>query len=130
MFVDASAALAILLTEKDFEAYEDAIDKADKLLYSPMSAWEIYVGLLQKKKIDVEDAQEMVIEFHKRMRLVPVTQDIMFEDMTAFQLYGKGRHKAKLNFGDCFAYACAKRHRVPLLFKGNDFVHTDIDKVI
>lgn len=44
----------------------------------------------------------------------------------AFSTYGKGRHKAALNFGDCFAYALAKSKNLPLLFKGNDFTHTDI----
>ncbi len=46
--------------------------------------------------------------------------------MEAFARYGKGRHRADLNLGDCFAYAVARVHGVPLLFKGNDFVHTDV----
>jgi ribonuclease VapC len=46
--------------------------------------------------------------------------------LDAFRRYGKGRHPAALNFGDCFAYACAKHHKVPLLHKGNDFSQTDI----
>ena len=44
----------------------------------------------------------------------------------AYARYGKGRHPAALNFGDCFAYACAKHFDVPLLYKGNDFAQTDI----
>ena len=46
--------------------------------------------------------------------------------LDAFERYGKGRHPARLNMGDCFAYACARTHGVPLLFKGDDFSHTDI----
>lgn len=48
----------------------------------------------------------------------------------AFLKYGKGRHPAKLNMGDCFSYALAKSTNQPLLSKGNDFIHTDIDRVI
>jgi ribonuclease VapC len=46
--------------------------------------------------------------------------------LDAHRRFGKGRHKAALNMGDCFSYACAKAHRVPLLCKGDDFIHTDI----
>jgi ribonuclease VapC len=47
--------------------------------------------------------------------------------LKAFDQFGKGRHPAALNMGDCFAYACAKTHGLPLLFKGNDFAKTNID---
>lgn len=59
--------------------------------------------------------------------VVPIDKSISDLALQAFERYGKGRHKASLNIGDCFAYACAKRHKVPLLFKGNDFGMTDVE---
>ena len=58
---------------------------------------------------------------------VPITEDIAHGAVTAFERYGKGRkHRASLNFGDCLSYACAKAHGAKLLFKGEDFAHTDV----
>jgi ribonuclease VapC len=58
--------------------------------------------------------------------IVPVTMPQAEGAIDAFRRYGKGRHRAALNVGDCFSYALAKSTSEPLLFKGNDFVHTDI----
>lgn len=62
-----------------------------------------------------------------RIVLVPVDIEQAKIARQAFKKYGKGRHAAGLNFGDCFAYAAAKSKKQPLLFKGNDFLQTDID---
>jgi ribonuclease VapC len=58
--------------------------------------------------------------------IVPITEDIAHIAVAAFERYGKGGGKARLNFGDCLSYACAKAHGARLLFKGSDFAHTDI----
>ena len=58
--------------------------------------------------------------------VVPIDGVVGHIALEAFERYGKGRHKAALNMGDCFAYGCAKAHKVPLLFKGGDFAYTDI----
>jgi ribonuclease VapC len=61
-----------------------------------------------------------------RISVVPITEDIAHLAVAAFESYGKGRgHVARLNFGDCLTYACAKAHSAPILFKGDDFTHTD-----
>lgn len=60
---------------------------------------------------------------------VPFTAEQLSIAIDAFRRFGKGRHPAELNFGDCFSYALAKATREPLLFKGNDFARTDIDQV-
>lgn len=62
-----------------------------------------------------------------RAQIIPITAEIGTLAVEASRLYGRGRHKADLNFGDCFAYACARSRGVPLLFKGEDFIHTDIE---
>ena len=63
------------------------------------------------------------------IQIEPVTVDQVSIARTAFRTYGKGRHPAGLNFGDCFAYALAKSKEAPLLFKGDDFSRTDIKAV-
>jgi ribonuclease VapC len=61
------------------------------------------------------------------IRIEPVTAEQALLARQAFVLFGKGRHKAGLNFGDCFSYALAKAYREALLFKGGDFGYTDLD---
>ena len=61
------------------------------------------------------------------IRIEPVTAEQAFLARQAFVLFGKGRHKAGLNFGDCFSYALARAYREPLLFKGGDFGYTDLE---
>ena len=63
-------------------------------------------------------------------RIVPVDRSQALLVNEAFLRFGKGRHKARLNYGDCFAYALAKSLDAPLLFKGDDFRHTDIRAVV
>jgi ribonuclease VapC len=64
---------------------------------------------------------------HANVETVPITREIGDLALQAFEKYGKGRgHKAQLNMGDCFAYACAKSLGVPLLYKGDDFAKTDL----
>ena len=63
------------------------------------------------------------------MRLVPVGEAELRLALDAYVQYGKGRHKAALNMGDCFAYACAKSHGARLLYIGGDFTYTDLASV-
>jgi len=61
------------------------------------------------------------------VKIVPITEAIGHLSVAAFERYGKGcRSRARLNFGDCLSYACAKTHNATLLFKGHDFTHTDV----
>lgn len=86
-------------------------------------------GLSRKRACPIEDAEALVELFveETQAQIIPISAAIGRTAILAFKNYGKGRHKADLNMGDCFAYACAKAYRVPLLFKGNDFVHSDIE---
>ena len=65
-----------------------------------------------------------------RLEIEPVTVEDAYRTRTAHSDYGRGHHRARLNYGDCFAYALAKRRGEPLLFKGNDFSQTDIEPVL
>ena len=80
-------------------------------------------------KLNVSEAGEAVHEYLTLMEieLVAVPPQTAQIALDAFERYGKGRHSAQLNFGDCFAYACASHFGHPLMFKGADFTQTDIE---
>jgi ribonuclease VapC len=129
MFVDASAAIAVLTDEDDAEMLVQKLEQAQRVLMSPLALYEIVAGLARKRDCPVEEAQALVDLFVAEVRaeVVDISPEIGRIAVEAFAMFGKGRHRADLNMGDCFAYACARGHGVPLLFKGNDFIHTDID---
>jgi ribonuclease VapC len=129
MFVDASAIVAILLGEPERPDLIKKVEAADRLLTSPISLFETILAVLRVLDCSTPVARGEVEKLVKRsqMRVVKIDSAIGEGAIEAYGRFGKGRHKARLNMGDCFAYACAKHHRVPLLCKGNDFVHTDIE---
>ena len=84
---------------------------------------------MRVKRIDTSDARDIVAQFQKiyAIHSVAIEERFAAAALTAHERFSKGRgHRAQLNMGDCFAYACAKLLKVPLLCKGNDFRHTDI----
>ena len=128
MVVDTSVLIAILLDEPDREAFENAIDEADVCLVSAMSKFEagmVMIGRLGNAgaiRLDqlLDSIGAIIVPFDDRQ--ADIARD-------AFARYGKGRHKAALNFGDCAAYALAVAEAEPLLFKGTDFGATDVEVV-
>jgi Uncharacterized protein conserved in bacteria len=131
MFVDASAVISVLSGDDDAPALALALDRAEKILISPIAIYEAVAGLARKRDCPVEEAQALVDLFvsEARAEVVEITENVGRLAVEAFARFGKGRHRADLNMGDCFAYACARANAVPLLFKGNDFIHTDIEQM-
>lgn len=129
MFVDASALCAILALEDDAEHLVKRIRVAERRITSPLAVWETVINLPRLNGYDVDVAEKQVLELLKEatIEVIAVDPATTVLALDAFRRYGKGRHPAALNFGDCFAYACAKHHKVPLLYKGNDFSQTDIE---
>jgi ribonuclease VapC len=129
VFADASAIIAILNAEQDFAKLSAKLERGGKVLVSPIARLEAVLGLARALDSMPQDAEHAVSLFLQRLGIeeVSVTPEIGRVAVTAHVRFGKGRHRAKLNFGDCFAYACAKVHKVPLLCKGDDFIHTDIE---
>lgn len=129
MFVDASVIVAILAEEPDAKTFAARINRAKKLFVSPIAIYEATLGLTRSADIKLGDAQTAVDRFIAEVQaeIVPIDRKIGVQALLAFSLFGKGRNPAKLNMGDCFAYACAKDLGVPLLFKGDDFAKTDIE---
>lgn len=127
--VDTSALIAILLDESERRSFVDAIVDYGEPCMSAASyleaslVIEAYSGAQGGRDIDdfIEDVG---------IRIVPVDQAQARSAREAFRRFGKGRHRARLNFGDCFVYALAKALGAPVLFKGNDFVLTDLKRAI
>ena len=128
MFVDASALCAVLLEESDAAAYAQRIRGSSSPLTSPVAVFETVLAVARTTSGDVGAARRDVEAFLRLagVVIVDIGPDEMARALDAFDRFGKGRHPARLNMGDCFAYACARTHGVPLLFKGDDFGRTDI----
>jgi ribonuclease VapC len=125
MILDCSPLVAILAEEQDAELYIQAISRASRCRISAGNFIELSIVI--ESQFPAEVFQQCDALF-RRVGIViePVTAEQAHLARQAFHDFGKGRHPAGLNFGDCFAYALAKHTGEPLLFKGNDFKKTDI----
>lgn len=128
MFIDASALIAILGRELDAAQLADKLKTAPHRTISPLAVWEATVALARLRNADPLGTQQAVEAYLSLMKIevVDIPAAVRFAAVAAFACYGKGRHPAALNSGDCFAYACAKAAGVPLLCKGDDFAQIDI----
>ena len=129
MFVDASAIVAILSLEPAYAQLAGRLEQADAPMTSALAIFEAVTAIMRKKGLDVSEAQAIVYHFLARadIDIVEINAATAESALGAFGQYGKGRgHPARLNLGDCFAYAMAKQHGVPLLYKGDDFSKTDL----
>ena len=139
MFLDASAIVGILNHEPDAQELKNKIDKAKSpFFYSSLCVYEATLALVRQKSVAlkckvtpelIEGAKQTVLVFIKALKAkeILISSDIGQNAIAVSGIYGKIiGHKAELNFGDCFAYACAKSQTVALLYKGNDFIHTDL----
>ena len=129
MFVDASAIVAILTGESEADAMLDAVEAASAPITSAVAIYEAVLAVSRKKQGQLSQARRDVADFlHAAgLRVAPIAGAESEAALDAFAKYGRGRgHPAKLNMGDCFVYAVAKTTGTRLLFKGGDFIHTDI----
>ena len=126
MIVDSSAVVAILNREPDAEYYEMAIASAPTCRMSIANALEVSIVVEGRGGAAAGHELDLFLEA-ARITLAPVTAEHFKAARSAWRRFGKGNHQAALNFGDCFAYALAKATGEPLLFKGGDFIHTDIE---
>jgi ribonuclease VapC len=129
MFVDASAIVSMVTGEDDADKLADSMNAAWVRITSPLAIFEAVLAVRRKRRSTVVDATGAVREFLTvgDVRTVPTTADEADLALGAFARYGKGQgHPAQLNMGDCFAYAAARHHDMPLLYKGDDFAKTDV----
>jgi ribonuclease VapC len=121
---DSSALLAIVLGEPDSGLHAVALEQSQVLLSSATLTEALIVTEARKGPEGVQVLRAL-IELGVD-EIVPLSADHAQAAHAAFRRFGKGRHPAGLNLGDCFSYATARLANVPLLFKGNDFTQTDI----
>jgi ribonuclease VapC len=128
IFADASALIAIIAGEPDADALADRLEAEPVRLCSALSVWETIAGLCHSYTFSVPAARTHVGRFLAAggVRFVGIGEREFELAVDAYAQYGKGRHPAALNLGDCFAYACAKANTAALLFKGDDFTKTDV----
>lgn len=127
MIVDTSAILAILRREDDAEAIARALARAPRIAVSAGTWVEIGIVSEGRGGPEARAAAEQLLD---GAEVVPVTPRQAQIALDGWRRYGKGRHKAALNLGDCFAYALAKERDEPLLFKGDDFALTDVKRAL
>jgi ribonuclease VapC len=128
VIVDSSAVIAILALESGARDLADAIERAPDGRMSVVSYVEAAIVLDSRGNPALGRRLDDFIR-EARLVLEPVTVEQARLARETYRDFGKGRHRAGLNFGDCFAYALAKYKGEPLLFKGNDFGRTDIEVV-
>ena len=129
MIVDTSALLSVMLYERDRMVYRDAILSAVRPVISAANWVEGAIVLERRGDPTAFSRYEPVCEA-LGLTVEPVTQTQALLARDAYRSFGRGRHPAGLNFGDCFAYALAKERDEPLLFKGDDFARTDVKQAL
>jgi ribonuclease VapC len=129
MFIDASALTALLTEEQEARELLARLQQARTRLTSPLAVWEATIAVSRLLDLSIGDAAEALESYLELMEieLMAVPSAAARIALDAFDRYGKGRHPARLNFGDCFSYACARYFGEPLMFKGQDFPQTDIE---
>ena len=125
MILDTSALLAILLRETEAATFAKAIEDADSVRMSVASYLEAAI-FVDRHGDEVRRAMLDTFLEEFSIRLEPVTVEQIRLARQALRSFGKGIHPAGLNFGDCFSYALAQALGEPLLYKGEDFSHTDV----
>ncbi len=127
LVVDSSAILAILFNEPEARFFAQAMAGTATLSLSAANWLETSI------RVDLEGQEGLSHQFdqlirHAGISVIEVSPDQASVARSAYRVFGKGNgHPAKLNFGDCFSYALAKTRNEPLLFKGGDFLHTDLE---
>jgi ribonuclease VapC len=129
MIVDSSALLAIMLFEPEADACMEAIVTAPSRAMS-VANWLETTMVMDRRTDPATVARFEDFVRDARIELMPVSVTQAEIARRAWRLFGRGRHPARLNYGDCFAYALAKETGQPLLFKGADFAHTDIQPAL
>lgn len=129
LFIDASALVAMITNEPERDLFRDRVLTEGDPLWSAMACWEAVSAVRRRGELTVDAARELVMQSADffSLRLVSVGQRELSAALDAYQTYGRNSgHPAKLNMGDCFAYACAKTNGAALLYKGYDFAKTDV----
>lgn len=129
MIVDSSALIAILENEPESVSFLRLMYQSQNLKISAVTYTEVSLVVYSRfSTLGIQKLDELLESLGVEFVAFDKEQAVLARE--AWQKYGKGRHPAKLNFGDCCSYAAAKHFNLPLLYKGNDFPETDIKAAI
>lgn len=128
IFVDASALTAVIGDEPTADRVLDCLESNSIFFTSPVAVYETALAVARIANYSIAEALSEVRDLLTRAEIAVEALDDAHasEALAAFSRFGKGRHPAGLNMGDCFAYACAKTRDAAILFVGNDFSRTDL----
>ena len=124
MVLDTSAIMSILRQEDDAEQIAACVARASSVCISAVTRLEAFTVAMARGEIGSQKLAELLSQISPQVIAFDEVQSSLA--VTAVKAFGKGHHAARLNFGDCCAYALAKSLNLPLLYKGNDFAQTDI----
>jgi ribonuclease VapC len=132
IFIDASAMTAIICREPEADVLARCLGGSGPFFTSPFAIYESALAVTRATQSSVEEATGDVHDLLSRAgaQIVPLTEDHASIALSAFARFGKGRHPAKLNMGDCFAYAAARARNSKILFVGDDLTQTDLESAI
>ena len=126
LVVDTSAIIACLTGEEERPAFMRVLALAERRILSSVNLLEARIVITGTKRLPVDWLNDFLD--NERIEIISFDEDLSNLAFDAYRRYGKGRHPAKLNMGDCAAYALAKSRGWPLLYKGEDFTQTDIER--
>ncbi len=132
MFLDASVIVAVMTGEPESQAIRSAMIEEDRLATSAVAMFEASCRISQLLRITIDAAYKLVVEFSALSGVELVSIDAAVAEkahLCASRFHHLTGHPARLNMGDCFAYAAALTSGLPLAYKGNDFIHTDVDGI-
>jgi len=129
VILDTSALMAMLLAEAEGAAFEDLVTRVDGVAMSAATHVELSIVAAGRLKPDIWSEMDDLLR-RMEVDIIPFTAEHAALAREGWRRFGKGRHKAGLNLGDCFAYALARARNEPLLFKGDDFAQTDVKAAI
>ena len=124
MVLDTSAIMSILRQEDDAARIAACVARASSVCISAVTRLEAFTVAMARGEIGSQKLAELLGQLSPQVIAFDEVQSSLA--VTAVKAFGKGHHPARLNFGDCCAYALAKSLNLPLLYKGNDFAQTDI----
>ncbi len=123
--VDSSVLVAILLRERGWQVWESKLLSLPETVVGAPNLIEVYIVTLHRSGKDQREAIKRCLAA-TQTRVAPFDESLFEFAADAYLSFGKGRHPAALNFGDCMAYALARRLDAPLLYSGDDFAKTDV----
>jgi ribonuclease VapC len=123
--IDTSAVVAILRNEAGAKSFVEKIVDAERCFLSAVSFFEASMVMIGRGAPDLANELDALVE-RAAIEIVPFDEELARDSRAAFTRFGKGRHPAGLNFGDCASYALAQARGLPLLYKGDEFAKTDV----